>query len=243
MPKDAKPKVRGPGRLTAAETVLLEARLLNSAEAVFVERGYAGATMEEIARRASAGRKTLYARYANKAEVLTAVVNRLLDAATEPHHQEARASTARRDARSLLLQIARELASLSEEPNVAGINRLIFAEALQAPDLARLFLDLHRRATDDVRTDLEQLRDQGELPHLPDSRLAAVIFIEMTASMPRLRALLGAPLSRKEMDDLTATAVEIFLHGCGNGRNGGRPARPSTRSKAGAAPTSSSRGR
>jgi hypothetical protein len=46
--------------------------------------------------------------------------------------------------------------------------------------------------------------------------LAAVIFIEMAASIPRLRALLGAPLRRKETSDLTAAAVEIFLHGCGS---------------------------
>ena len=204
---------RGPGRLTAAETALLETRLLDSAESVFVERGYAGATMDEIAKRASVGRKTLYARCANKAEVLTAVVNRLLNTALEPHHKGARRAS--RNARSSLLQIARELAHLSEDPHVAGINRLIFAEALQAPDLGRLFLDLHARAADDVRMELENLRDQGGLPRLPDSRLAAVIFIEMTASMPRLRALLGAPLSRKETDDLTAAAVDIFLRGCG----------------------------
>jgi hypothetical protein len=35
--------------------------------------------------------------------------------------------------------------------------------------------------------------------------------------MPRLRALLGAPLSRKETNELTVAAVEIFLHGCGKG--------------------------
>ncbi len=215
MTKKVEMRSRGPGRLTAAETAVLETRLLDCAEGVFVERGYARSTMEEIARRAGAGRKTLYARYANKAEVLTAVVNRLLDAATEPHRKEASAKPVPRDARALLLQIARELASLSEAPHVAGINRLIFAEALQAPDLARLFLDLHSRAADDVRTDLEHLRDQGALPRLPNSRLAAVIFIEMTASIPRLRALLGAPLSRKETNALTAAAVDIFLRGCG----------------------------
>lgn len=204
---------RGPGRLTAAETALLETRLLDSAQAVFVEHGYAGAKMDEIARRASAGRKTLYARYSNKAEVLTAVVNRLLDTAMEPHAKHDRGDAP--DARSLLLQIARELARLSEAPHVAGINRLIFAEAQQAPDLARLFLDLYARAADDVRSELEQLRDQGELPRLPSSKLAAIIFIEMTASMPRLRALLGAPLTRHETDELTAAAVDIFLRGCG----------------------------
>ncbi|HWB44628.1 MAG TPA: TetR/AcrR family transcriptional regulator [Hyphomicrobiaceae bacterium] len=206
---------RGPGRLSAAETAQLEDRLLDAAERVFVAQGYARATMDAIAKEAGASRKTFYARYANKADVLTAVVNRLLDSAITPHKKGVRSPAVGRDPAALLLQIARELAGLSETPHVAGINRLVFAEALQAPDLARLFLDLHARAADDVRANLEELRDEGSLPRLPNSKLAAVIFIEMAASMPRLRALLGAPLSRKETNDLTAAAVQIFLHGCG----------------------------
>jgi len=213
--RKTKEKQRGPGRLSAADSAQLEDRLLDAAERVFVAQGYARATMDVIAKEAGASRKTFYARYANKAEVLTAVVNRLLDAAMTPHQKGVRSPSVGRDPAALLLQIARELASLSETPHVAGINRLVFAEALQAPDLARLFLDLHARAADDVRANLEELRDEGSLPRLPNSKLAAVIFIEMAASMPRLRALLGAPLSRKETNDLTATAVQIFLHGCG----------------------------
>ena len=213
--KQQPPNTRGPGRLTAAETALLESRILDSAEAVFVEQGYARATMDEIAQRAGAGRKTLYARYANKAAALTAVVNRLLDSAMQPGRKPARTPGARRDPRSRLLNVARNLASLSDAPHVAGINRLIFAEALQTPDLANLFFHLHERAAEDVRTEFETLRDEGALPRLPNSRLAAVIFIEMAASLPRLRALLGAPLTRKETNELTAAAVDIFLHGCG----------------------------
>ena len=208
-------KPRGPGRISAEETAQLDSRFLDVAETLFVEQGYARVTMDEIARRSSATRRTLYARYANKAEVLTAVVNRLLDAAIAPHQQQTPARPSSRDPRSLLLQIARELATLSADARAAGINRLIFAEALQTPDLARQFLDLHARATSDVKANLESLRDNGALPRLPNSRLAAVIFIEMVASMPRLRALLGAPLTRKETNDLTAAAVDIFLHGCG----------------------------
>jgi AcrR family transcriptional regulator len=205
---------RGPGRLSAAETAALEGHLLDAAERVFVSQGYARASMDAIARAAGTSRKTLYARYANKAELLTAVVNRLLDTAMTPHQEDARANPGR-EPRAVLLQIARELANLSEAPHVAGINRLVFSEALQAPNLARLFLDLHARAVDEVRANLEALRDEGTLPRLPNSRLAAVIFIEMAASIPRLHALLGAPLSSKDCSALTAVAVEIFLHGCG----------------------------
>jgi AcrR family transcriptional regulator len=211
----AKSPARGPGRLTSEASAELDERLVAAAEQVFVNRGYAGTTMDAIARAAATTRRTLYARYANKAKVLESVVSRLLDAAMQPHQQEAHARPRKRDPKALLLQIARELASLSAAPQVAGINRLVFAEAQQAPDLARLFLDLHARAADDVRANLETLREEGELPRLPDSRMAAVIFIEMTASMPRLRARLGAPFGREESKKFTSVAVEIFLRGCG----------------------------
>lgn len=205
---------RGPGRLTASEAALLEARLLEAAEAVFVEQGYARATMEEIARRAGAGRKTLYARYANKADVLAAVVDRLMDQAIMPG-QPAAARSSRGDAKTQLLKTARKLANLSELPHVAGINRLIFSEAAQSPNLASLFLHLHARAAEEVHASLEKLHDQGALPRSANSRAAAAIFIEMTASLPRLRALLGSPLSRKETNELTEVAVDIFLNGYG----------------------------
>lgn len=207
-------RTRGPGRLSAAETAMLETRLLDAAERMFVEQGYARSSMDSIARAAGASRKTLYARYANKAEALAAVVNRLLESALAPRREHVRAPLAKGDPRAQLLQIARRLASLSEAPHVAGINRLIFAEAPQSPDLARLFLDLHAHAAKGVREQLDAWRDEGVLPRLPDSRLAAVIFVEMVASMPRLRALLGTPLGRRATDELTAAAVDIFLYGC-----------------------------
>lgn len=211
--KQSTRRARGPGRLTARETALLHDRLLEAAEAVFVEQGYGRATMEQIAQRAGVGRKTLYARYTNKAEVLEAVVNRLMDGAMAPAPK--RASPLRGDARSHLLSLARGLASLSVSPHVAGINRLIFGEALQSPTLAALFFQLHKRAADEVQAKLEELQEQGALPELSNSRAAAAIFIEMAASLPRLRALMGTPLTRKETHELTEVAVDIFLHGCG----------------------------
>ena len=211
--KTRKRRPKGPGRLSAEDTALLSGRLLDAAQSVFIEMGYARATMDAIAKAAGASRKTLYARYANKAEMLTAVVNRLLDSALAPHDAEPAPEPKGREPRALLLQIAHELSSLSAAPHIAGLNRLIMAEAVQVPELARLFMDLHERAIATVGRSLESLRSEGRLTHLPPPNLAAMIFIEMVASVPRIRALLGQPLSRKETDALIATAVDLFLRG------------------------------
>ena len=89
----------GPGRLSAEDAALLPDRLLDAALELFNERTYAEATMEQIARRAGASTKTLYARYADKAEVVEAVVNRIVErtlaaqgavASLDPHQVDPR---------------------------------------------------------------------------------------------------------------------------------------------------------
>src|SRR5258706_8731888 len=54
----------------------VETRILDAAHRVFVERGLAGASMEEIAEVARAGKPTIYARFPNKKALFTAVVMR-----------------------------------------------------------------------------------------------------------------------------------------------------------------------
>ena len=70
-----------------------------------------------------------------------------------------------------------------------------------------------------VGRSLEALKSEGRLPDLPPPHLTAMIFIEMVASVPRMRALLGQPLSKKENEALVTTAVDLFLRGCGYARS------------------------
>jgi AcrR family transcriptional regulator len=205
---------RRAGRPTAEEAALVPERLLDAATWLFARRGFGGTSMEAIARRAGASSKTVYSRYASKQEVLRAVVRRLFDRAVR---SEAPAAEAEPTAtpRQTLLTIGRELAALSAAQPTAGVNRLILAEAFQVSELADLFIDLHARASAIVRQPLERWRADGTLPASPDPALAAPIFVEMVASLPRLRAMLGKPLAPEEVDRLVGTAVDLFLAGCG----------------------------
>lgn len=207
----AAPRIRrSQGRPSAAEAAALPLRLLDAALLVFTESGYARASMDAIARAAGISRKTLYARYANKAEVLAAVVGRLLDSALGPPPTRA-AHTATHDPRALLLALAQDLARLSSSPQVAGLNRLILAEAAHVPALARLFADIYERAIDAVNAVLVGLRDAGHLSRLDDVRMAATLFIEMSASVPRLRAMLGQPMSSPQIDLQARAAADLLM--------------------------------
>lgn len=208
-----KRRPRGPGRLSAEDAARLPDRLLDAAQTVFIEQGYARATIDAIARAAGASRKTIYARYAGKDEVLTAVFQRLLDGVVPGEPAEATPAAATGDARSVLLRQGRALASAQMAWVTAGLSRLI-AESYQFPEVARLALQVQDRAVDGVRRTLEQLGEAGHLRRLDDSARTARIFVEMTMGVQRRNALLGLPTPRRESDALVETAVDLFLEGC-----------------------------
>src|ERR1700677_4996243 len=56
----------------------VEERILDAAGRVFLERGFQGASVDEIADAASAGKPTIYARVPNKQGLFTAVIERLV---------------------------------------------------------------------------------------------------------------------------------------------------------------------
>jgi AcrR family transcriptional regulator len=76
--KTAKAAGRG-GRPSAAQSGEVEARLLDAAARVFLERGFEGASFDRIAALAHAGKATLYAKYPSKADLFTAIVRRSVE--------------------------------------------------------------------------------------------------------------------------------------------------------------------
>jgi TetR/AcrR family transcriptional repressor of mexJK operon len=208
-------KARGPGRLSADETAKLDDRLLDAAQDVFLDQGFARSTVDAIAKAAGATRKTVYARYANKEEIFAAVIARLLDANIIMPTLDSAVDT--KDPRARLLKLANASIDFVSAPQMARINRLLFAETYQTPELAKLAADLYDRQITSVQTELEALKAEGHLPNLPTPRLAAVLFIESVSSTPRLRAVFGpgATIPKKQVAAFTEVAVDVFLAGCG----------------------------
>src|SRR5262245_18590603 len=69
----------------------VEARILDAAHRVFRERGLGGASIDEIAGQARAGKPTIYARYPSKEALFTAVLVRNTDAKIALHQGDASA--------------------------------------------------------------------------------------------------------------------------------------------------------
>ena len=66
--------IPGTSRVRSAEDS--RARILDAAEKLFAEEGYAGVSIEQVAARAGVGKASIYRRYANKAELVVDAVRR-----------------------------------------------------------------------------------------------------------------------------------------------------------------------
>jgi len=209
MAKNQTLKKRGAGRLSVEEASKLEDRLLDAAQSLFVEKGFTGTTMDEIARRAGSSTQTIYSRYESKAEVLRAVVRRLGDRMPGLSHMHARDA----DPKEYLVTAGREhIAAFAR--GAAGINRLAMAEAHHLPELRLVAAHGFGRGVERLRRAFELWRETGVLTVKGDLERAAMICTSMMTDRPRIRAVMGEPMSEEEAHAYLDQAVDIFLNGC-----------------------------
>jgi AcrR family transcriptional regulator len=75
-PEASEGKARPRGRMRAAQREFTRTRLTDAAVEIFTERGYAKATIDEIADRAGATRATFYLHFKSKSDLITEFLNR-----------------------------------------------------------------------------------------------------------------------------------------------------------------------
>jgi AcrR family transcriptional regulator len=221
MTKETPSRRAGPGRLSAEEAAELPDRLLDAAMALFSDEGYAGTTMEKIAKKAGASTKTIYSRYANKGEVLQAVVRRVVDRAVSAHDAIA-ADPAKVDPRTFLISLCRQVA-FTIAGEAAGMNRLALAEGHRFAEFQKLHSEAFGRGSGLIRKALEVWQAAGLLPLLTEPERAAGICLGMTTDPVRIRTALGAAPLPPEAEAHVVYAVDLFLRGCGYDPKTGRP--------------------
>ena len=212
--KIRKPK-RGPGRLSAEETAQLPGRLLNAALALFDERGYADTAMEQIAKRAGASTKTLYGRYANKAAILTASINRLVERALAVHVAALPADPRTADPKRVLIGIGRQIATGLSMGEGARIAYLLLTEGRRIPELGDLYRAGMAHGTGLFRAALAEWHVDGRLPAVTDLERTARLCLSMMTDVPRIRAAIGDPMTADEIEAHIDFAAGMFLRGCG----------------------------
>jgi AcrR family transcriptional regulator len=200
----------------------VDARILDAARKVFLERGFEGASIDEIAEVARSGKPTIYARFRDKRALFTAVVTRdILVRITEFKSEVPTGTTIE----ERLTSAASTLVHWGLNSDRIGLLRMAVAEARRFPDLASTV----SRTTRDLSTELGvrllgELAQSDELRALPafaPERLTrtARFFLDLIAVPVLLRALFEVNLKTldAEIDAHVARSVAFFLAACRHG--------------------------
>src|SRR5258708_20526129 len=104
---------------------------------VFVERGFAAAKLEDVARRAGVTKGTIYLYFENKEALFKAVIRETIVPVIA--QGEALAQSFTGSARELFERLVREYWRLVGETSLVNIPKLMMAEAGNFPELARFY--------------------------------------------------------------------------------------------------------
>jgi AcrR family transcriptional regulator len=201
----------------------VDTRILDAARQVFLERGFEGASIDEIAEVARSGKPTIYARFRDKRALFTGVVTRDILCRISEFKSEVLPTGGTIDER--LRSAAITLLHWVLDNDRIGLMRLAVAEARRFPDLASTVSRKARELSTELGVhllgELTRSDELGSLPAFAPERLAttARLFLDLVAVPMLLRALFGANLKTldAEIDAHVAGSVAFFLAGCRNG--------------------------
>lgn len=188
------------------------AALLEAAQAVFLEQGYEGASIEEIVRRVGGSKASLYAYFGSKEKLFWEVLNQL----SEQFMTELAVPTeADADIESTLIALGRRFLTLFLNPARCRLFRTMIAESARFPELAQNFFERGSRLRHAVSAYLELQHRAGRVD-CPNSELAAIQFLELVKGPPHSRVLLSLPPfpAGFDPDAYLVSAVKLFLYGC-----------------------------
>jgi AcrR family transcriptional regulator len=200
----------------------VEIRILDAAHRVFLERGLSGATMDEIAGVACAGKPTIYSRFPGKEALFATVVMRNVE--SNVAHFESRAPSGA-TIEERLVSLGATILHWALVGNTVSLMRLAIAEAPRFPDLAsrvhRMARDRAAEAVARLLAEAAQSDELGSLPAFAPERLATTtrFFLDLVLLPLILRALYGESLNalRAEIGPHAARSVAFFLAACRHG--------------------------
>jgi TetR/AcrR family transcriptional regulator, mexJK operon transcriptional repressor len=209
----------GPGRSARKRAAIVEA-----ATRVFLERGYVGTSMDQVATAAAVSKQTVYKHFADKKTLFDHVMR----ATSEPMHaavHEAVGSTGTGNLETDLRAYGEALLAQVVAPDVVRLRRIILAEADRFPDLAAGWhAQGPAKTVDDLAVRL------GAALDLPDPHRAAEHLMWLLIADPLVRSMFvpGATLTRTEITRRADAAVTAFLAAYARAGSGSRP-RPGRR--------------
>jgi AcrR family transcriptional regulator len=202
---------RGAGRPTTEQAEARHEELLDAALDLFLEHGFELTTIEMIAARINMTKRTVYARYADKAALFHAAVQRAIERQIVP--QDVLAGFDQGDLAATLESVARLRIGQVMTPNGLRLQRIINTESYRFPGIfTDNFEQSAKPVLDFVAGVLDRAIAAGQIAPT-DSGFAASAFMSMVVG-GQVRAIVsGRVPTRAELDRKVNFTVRLLLDG------------------------------
>jgi TetR/AcrR family transcriptional regulator, mexJK operon transcriptional repressor len=209
-PEQSINKVGRPRRGTEASRTAI---LIDAATRVFLRDGYGLASIDKVASEAGVSTRTIYERFKNKADLLAAVISRLVE--RDMANVFATAEFDRLEPRDALLAIAQSITGHARNPDSVALFRIVATEAYRFPELAAKMRDgTKRRVEYAIANYFRGQIGRGTLS-LRDPDRAAALFKQMICSELHECLLFGGADAMIHLDFTAhlSHVIDIFLFG------------------------------
>jgi AcrR family transcriptional regulator len=191
------------------------AEIVAAALEVFVERGFAAAKLADVARRAGVTKGTLYLYFDSKEALFKAVVRETIVPVIAQGEALARSFTG--SARELLERLVREYWRLVGETALAGIPKLMMAEAATFPELTRFYYEEvvtrgHRLMAGVIERGIEN----GEFRPVDVKVAAKLAMSPLMHAVVAKRAFALCMPEGFNVQTYLDTHIDLYLHGIAN---------------------------
>lgn len=183
--------------------------LLDVAGTVFSERGYAAASIDQIALRAGVGKQTIYSRYGGKAGLFRAVASHMLHAPLLTLDCSPTKETLEDGLQQRLILVLRA----AVEPEYVALFRLFLREATVFPDVFEAFRQVRDQHVEQpLTTFIGRYLSADVTPNLPVAR-SIELLMAMLNSFISLAALQNDRISPERIEAEAFNMTRLFLHG------------------------------
>lgn len=192
--------------------------ILDAATALFLRKGYAGTSMDDIAREAAVSKQTVYQHFSDKEQLFADIVLATTDQVQDLVRLTGEALATGTDVQAGLGELARQFLTSLMQPGLLRLRRLVIATADHFPEVGRSWYEQgFGRVLITLAGRFAQLSDRGLLA-VDDPLIAAHHFVGLLLWIPVNRAMFtGDETSHtdQELDGYADAAVRAFLRAYG----------------------------
>jgi TetR/AcrR family transcriptional repressor of mexJK operon len=188
--------------------------IVEAATAVFLDKGYLGASMDDVAAMAAVSKPTVYKHFADKERLFAEIVLATTEEVDDIVQAVLTTLADTADFESDLGELARRFIIAVMDPRRLRLRRLVIANADRFPDLGRRWYENgFERVLAALAACFQGLADRGML-RLDDPMLAANHFVGLLLWIPVNQVMFGGEGQRSTDDELRKyanSAVRVFL--------------------------------